>query len=78
MEELLNSGIRTLLALALPLIGAATLTGVAVGALLSALAIHDSVVAYSCKLCALAAVIYLLFPLYRDSLLRLFQLAVQA
>ncbi len=77
MEEILNSAIRTLLVLVLPVAGAATLTGVIVGVLMSATAIQDGVVAYACKLCAICAVLYLLFPLYRDTVLRLFQIAYQ-
>ena len=77
IEEVINAGVRTLVVLVLPVTAAAMVVGLVIGTLQSATAIQDTILAYAFKLAAIVAVLYFLFPLYRDSLIKLFTLALQ-
>lgn len=73
--EVISQGLRVLFILGLPVVAVVSVVATIVAVFQAATTLHELTLAYAAKLVALVVVLYMLFPLYSRSLLRLAELA---
>ncbi len=71
IEDVIVLGLRTLLIAVVPVTIAVALAGTIMAAIQSATALHDSAASFAIRLLAAAVALYVIFPIFTQSLMSL-------
>ncbi len=75
--DLLREAAKILVYLLVPLFAATVFSGLVVGVLQAATAIRERALSYAIKMISVVGVLYFLFPLFSDRLIKLFTISLQ-